>query len=239
VIGAWLNAAGILGGGLVGLWSAHQLSPQRQRQLQVLLGAFTVYVGLSLAWSGLRGSPRQFFGNLALMLLALMLGKLTGHGLGLQRRVNRAGSYANDLLNPSQSVPAAGVNAGFVACTAVYCLAPLAVLGSLAEGLQGDIKPLAIKTVMDTLAAVIFARFLRGGALLSAVPVLVWQGTLTLGTRALLPTLEQRMLVDVLMATTGFLVFAVALVILRIRKIQLADYWPSLLYAPFLALLFR
>jgi uncharacterized membrane protein YqgA involved in biofilm formation len=47
------------------------------------------------------------------------------------------------------------------------------------------------------------------------------------------------LLVDCLTATTGFLVFAVALVILRIRRIELADYWPSLLYAPLLTMLLR
>ena len=92
---------------------------------------------------------------------------------------------------------------------------------------------------MDALAAASLARMSRGGVLLSAIPVLLWQGTLTLGVRSLLPTLERGLVVDSLTATTGILVFAVALVILRLRKIELADYWPSLVYAPLLALLFR
>lgn len=236
--GALLNAAGIVGGGLAGVLTRRQLSPLRQRQVQVLIGAFTVFVGLSLVWNGLRGSFYPFMGKLALMLLSLMVGKFTGQLLRLQHHVNRAGRYASKLLNRDQCVPGQGVNECFLACTAVYCLAPLAILGSLAEGLHGDLRPLVLKTIMDALAAVSFARMSRGGVFLSAIPVLVWQGTLTLGVRYLLPTLERGLVVDSLTATTGILVFAVALVILRLRKIELADYWPSLVYAPLLALLF-
>ena len=93
--------------------------------------------------------------------------------------------------------------------------------------------------IMDGLAAMSFARMLPGAVLLSAIPVFVWQGTLTLAARFLLPTLERALLVDTLTATAGMLIFAVALVILRLRRIELADYWPSLLYAPLLTLLFR
>lgn len=239
MIGALINAAGIVVGGLAGSWSDRQLSPQRQRQLQVLLGAFTVFFGLSIVWSGLRGSWTQFLGKFALMLVALMLGKLTGHVLRIQRCVNKAGRFASSQLSPDQALSNRSFSDLFVACAAVYCLAPLALLGSLAEGLHGDLRPLIIKTIMDGLAAMAFARIFPGAVFLSAIPVFVWQGTLTLGTRFLLPTLERGLLVDTLTATAGMLIFAVALVILRLRRIELADYWPSLLYAPLLTLLFR
>lgn len=239
MIGALANGAGIALGALVGLWTDRQLSPARQRQLQVLLGAFTVFAGLSLAWNGLRGPPAQFFGKLVLMLVTLMLGKLTGQWLRIQSRVNGAGVFAQEQLQSAAGADSAAMGRGFPACAAVYCLAPLAVLGALAEGLQSDLRPLGLKTVMDALAAVTFARAFRWGAVLSAVPVVVWEGTLTLGSRLLQPVLEQRLLLDNLVATTGFLVFAVALVILRLRRIELADYYPSLIYAPLLAMAFR
>lgn len=123
------------------------LSPHRQRQLQVcLLGAFTVFFGLSIVWSGLRGSWTQFLSKFALMLVALMLGKLTGHVLRIQRCVNKgAGRFASNQLSPDQAVSNRSFSDVFVACAAVYCLAPWALLGSLAEGLHRDLRPLIIK----------------------------------------------------------------------------------------------
>lgn len=239
VTGALINAAAILAGGLAGIGTHLQVRPGRQQQIQKILGALTVFAGLSVAWSGLQGSLGQFLGKGLVVLLSLMLGKLTGHWLRLQGIVNRAGRFASQHLTRSQTTDAMPFGDVFTACAAVYCLAPLAVLGSLAEGLRGDLKPLMIKSIMDGLAAMAFARSVGRGVLVSALPVFVWQGTLTLGVRWLSPFLEDRMLVDTLSATTGFLVFAVALVILKLRRIELADYLPSLLYAPAITLVFR
>ncbi len=239
VIGTLLNGLCILIGGGIGRTVVRPLSPSTQRRLKVLLGVFTVYVGLSATWTALAGPLGYVFRQAALLLVALMLGKLTGHLLRLQRGMNRVGRYVKEQFTRAQGVAAPPWSVGFVVCSLLYCAEPLALLGAVQEGLQADSKPLVIKGITDGLATIAFSQCFGWGALGAALPVVAYQGTLTLGIRVLGPWLEHRALVEPIQAAAGLLLFVVALVILEIRKVELADYLPSLVYAPLLAGLLR
>lgn len=239
MIGTLINAAGIVTGGVLGLTVTKPLSTLAQRRLKVLLGAFTVYIGLSMTWTSLHGSILQVVRQFAVVVLALMLGRFTGHLLRLQKGANRLGRFAKERIAAAQSAPHLRLSEGFVTCTILFCVAPLAILGPLQEGLKGEVKTLVIKTVMDGLATTAFAQMFGWGVVLSALPVLAYQGTLTLGAKALAPILENQALLDPVSATAGLIVFSVALVILDLRKVELANYLPSLAYAPLLAWLFH
>jgi hypothetical protein len=239
VLGAIINGICILLGGVVGLKSAWQPPATTQQRLKVLLGALTVYVGLSSVWTGLSGSLGHRMKQFGVVVLALMLGKLTGHLLRIQTKFNRLGRYAKERVVAAQPGGVQPYSEGFVTCALLFCLGPLAVPGALLDGLRGDFKALAIKAVMDGLATLAFARSFGWGALLAALPVMVYQGTITLGAKAVLPWLERQAVLEPVCATCGFMIFSVSLVILGIKKVELADYLPSLLYAPALAWLVR
>ena len=115
----------------------------------------------------------------------------------------------------------------------------MAILGSLQDGLYDNPRTLLLKSCMDGLAAMAFARTFGWGVLLSAIPVLAYQGTLTLLAEFLSPLLHQKSLLDSVGATGGLLIFCVALVILELKRVELADYLPSLFYAPLLTWVFR
>ncbi len=239
MVGTLINAAGIIAGGILGLTVTKPLSTHSQRRLKVLLGAFSVYIGLSMTWTSLHGSFLQILKQFCIVMLALMLGKFTGHLLRLQKGANHLGRFAKERFAAAQSAPHARVSEGFVTCTILFCVAPLAVLGPLQEGLKGEVKTLAIKTVMDGLATMAFAQTFGWGVVLSVLPVVAYQGTLTLGAKALAPILENHALLDPVSATAGLVVFSVALVILELRKVELTNYLPSLVYAPLLTWLFH
>jgi len=126
---------------------------------------------------------------------------------------------------------------GFKTCAALFCVAPLGVLGAIQNALvPGYFYPLAVKAVMEGLATMGFVRLFGWGVLLSALPVLAVQGTLALGCAQFLkPFLEARGLVNPVNAVGGLLVFCVALVIIGLKKIELANYLPSLIFAPLIA----
>lgn len=239
MLGTIINGICILLGGVVGLKSGWQASATAQQRLKVFLGAFTVYVGLSTVWTGLSGSFGHRVKQFGLVVLALMLGKLTGHLLRIQTKLNRLGRYAKERVTAARPGGVQPYSEGFVTCALLFCLGPLAVPGALLDGLRGDFKALAIKGVMDGLATLAFARSFGWGALLAALPVVAYQGTITLGAKAMLPFLERQGFLEPVCATCGFMVFSVALVILGIKRVELADYLPSLLYAPALAWLVR
>lgn len=235
VTGTYLNVAGIVAGGLLGLARPKPLANATQFFAKTTLGALTVFFGLRLVWLSFNGSMLQVLKQFGVVLLSLSLGKLIGQFLQLQKKSNHLGRFARERLAAGKPGAADRFVTGFKVCTALFCAAPIGLLGAVHDGLSDYIAPLAIKAAMDGLAAMSFVSIFGWGVLFSAVPVLVLQGTISLAcARLALPFLEAHNLTDSVNATGGFLVFCVALVIFEVRKIQVTDYLPALAIAPLL-----
>lgn len=232
--GTIINTAAIVAGGALGGVASRWLTPQRQVLLKFLLGALTVYVGLSTTIKSFHGSFGQVAKQFGIMMLALMLGNALGRLLHLQAGLNRLGQFARERFTSAQPGQAHRFSEGFVTCTILFCVGPMAILGSLQDGLRGDWSVLGIKAVMDGLATVGFVAAFGRGAILAAVPVFVYQGTLTLLARWGEPYLQNQMLIDSIGATGGMLVFTIALVVMELKRVELANYLPALAIAPLL-----
>ena len=232
VTGTIINVGLILAGGGIGL-TTRPISASSQKALRNLLAVFTIYVGLSMAWGGLNGHFLAVLKQMTITMLALMFGNLTGRLLGLQKGLNRLGQYARRQLDESQG-GAGKVADGFVTCTILFCVGPMAILGALQDGLLQNPKTLVLKGCMDGLATMAFVKTFGPGVMLAAIPVLAYQGSLTLLSRFLEPIFRDQALLDSVGAVGGLMVCFVALVIFEFRKIRLADYLPSLVYAPLL-----
>ena len=239
MLGTYLNAAAIILGAILGLSLRRQLSAAAQNYLKLTLGCVTIFFGMKLVWTGLNGSFWQVARQFTIALLALMLGRLVGRLLHLQKLSNRLGRQArDDIANTAGHVPP--WTEGFNTCSALFCATPLAVIGSISDGLGDYFQPLLIKAAIDGLAAFGFVSLFRWSVLLSAIPVFVYQGTLTLlCLRYGRPFLEARGLLDSVVVTEGLLLVFVSLVIFEVRRIELADYLPALALAPLLASLWH
>jgi hypothetical protein len=240
MIGTALNVAGILIGGLAGLGRRKPLSPANESFFKVALGAFTIFYGLRLTWLSLNGTFLQILKQLLIAVLALMLGRVAGRLLQLQKMSNCLGRLARERITATKPADPGRLSEGFKTCAALFCAAPLAILGSVQDGLSGYYYPLAVKAVMDGLATMGFISLFGWGVMIAALPVLVFQGTITLAcAQYLRPFLETHSLVDPVNAAGGLLVCSVALVIFQLKRIELADYLPSLAFAPMIAWVFR
>ncbi len=236
MIGTILNVAGILVGGTLGLVRRKPLTAAQESFFKVALGVFTVYYGLRLTWLSLNGTFFQILRQLLMVVLALMIGKLTGQLLRLQKLSNRLGRSARERMSAASATNPNRAAEGFKTCAALFCAAPLGILGAIQDALSGYFYPLGVKAVMDGLATMGFTKLFGWGAMLAVLPVLALQGSITLlGAQFLKPFLEAHGLVNATNAAGGLLVFSVALVILELKKIELADYLPSLIFAPLLA----
>jgi len=235
MIGTILNTAAILLGGTVGLTVARDISPKNQIRLKFVLGAFIIYAGFSTTWSALSGSFGRVLKLLGIVSLALVLGNILGKLLRLQKSVNYLGQYAKERLVKSSTAGENRISEGFITCTLLFCVGPMAILGALQDGLTGSFRTLAIKSVLDGLSTMAFAKTFGWGVLLSALPVLAYQGTITLAATAIQPLLENKDVLDSINATGGLLVAFIALIVLDVKKVPLADYLPSLIVAPLLA----
>lgn len=232
-LGTAVNAGAIIIGGLAGLTVSHHLTQKIELRLRTFLAALTVWVGLSLTWKsfhgGLGACARQFL----VLLVSLMLGNALGRLLGLQTGLNQLGAFVKKRL-PTGAAPAASrFSDGFVSGAIVFCLVPLAIVGAAVDGLGGNYRPLAIKAAIDGLAAVGFTAMFGWSVLLAVIPVVAYQGAITLLGATLAPLLDPDQL-ESINAVAGLLVFCVALIMLQLKRVALADYLPSLVIAPVL-----
>ena len=243
MIGTILNVSGILLGGIVGLIRRKPLSPQREAFCKVALGAFTVFYGLRLTWLSLNGSWFQILKQLLIAVLSLIVGRLIGRLLRLQEISNSIGRNARARITNVNPNDPRRMSAGFKACAALYCASPLGILGAVQDGISDYFYPLAIKGVIDGLATMGFVMMFGWGVILAALPVLAFQGSIWLlcahVIRPFLQAHAQIPLVDSINAVGGLLIFCLALIILGIKKLEVADYLPSLLVAPLVTLLWR
>jgi hypothetical protein len=237
--GAILNAIGILVGGLWGLLLKRQFSANLQLALRGLMGVMTVVIGLHLTWMGLNGSVFQIFKQIVVVVFALMLGRFVGKLCRIQNTLNRLGQSASQRFAAARPNDPNRVSEGFTICALLFCAGPLGPIGAVQDGLSNYWPPLAVKMVMDGLAAMGFVCIFGPGILLSAIPVLVYEGTITLAVRTIEPFLRAHNLVDSLSAVGGLLIFCVALIVLELKKLELADYLPSMLMAPLITWVLR
>ncbi len=227
---------GILIGGITALLRKTPMSASTQGMLKLLLGLGTVICGFWLIWRGLAGlSFARMTLLMGIVLVSMSCGKVLGRLLRLQRASNHLGRYARERMEaarPGQPLPFAEA---FNACTIVFCAAPLGIIGAMVDGLAHLWAPLLVKAVMDGLATLGFVSIFGRASMVAAFPVLAFQGTLALCVHLFLrPWLEAHGLVGPIITTAGVLMFAVALVILESKRIELADYLPSLVLSPLL-----
>jgi uncharacterized protein len=242
MIGTILNAAGILLGGILGLMLRRQLTNATQVGLKGALGVLVIFVGLKTTWTSLGGGFWLVLKQLAIVILALTLGRLTGRLLHLQKSLNFLGQYAKERFAKAGTDKSQRWSEGFITCTILFCVGPMAILGAIQDGLSGHWQTLGAKAVMDGLATMAFVGTFGWGAILAVVPVVAYQGTISLAAKSLAPFFQDPAnapLLAALNATGGLLVFCIALIILELKKIELADYLPSLAWAPFLAWLWK
>jgi len=236
LIGAFLNALGILFGALFGLAMRKPLTAQTQAFFKTALGAFTVFWGLRLVYENVHGTFTACVKQILIGVLAVFLGYWLGKLLRVQTASNRIGHQAANLLAAAQKNPPGPPAAGFVAATLLFCAAPLGILGAIADGLQSYFYLLLLKAVMDGLAMASFVKIFRWSVALSALPVFFFFNGIALLTRLeFQPWLDAQGLAGSICIADGLIVCSVALVIFEIRRVELANYLPALAIAPLLA----
>jgi uncharacterized membrane protein YqgA involved in biofilm formation/DNA invertase Pin-like site-specific DNA recombinase len=165
-------------------------------------------------------------------LVSVIGGLVIGEALGIDGALKRFGDSLQKRFSKGESP----VSRAFVTTSLLFCVGPLTVLGSLQDGLTGDYHLLALKSALDFIASLSFASVLGWGVLLSAVTVLVVQGTLTLSAGLLQGVVTEPM-ISAMTATGGVLIFGLGLVLLELKEVRVANMLPALLIAPLLVAL--
>jgi uncharacterized membrane protein YqgA involved in biofilm formation len=231
--GTLINVATVLAGAGLGTALGHRLPERIQRTALAGLGLLTLVVGiqLALAWSG----PNTTKYTSIYVLGAVVIGGLLGEWIGIERRLGTLGDRIQARM--ARSGEHSTISEGFVTASLLFCVGSLAVVGSIQDGLTGDVQTLATKALLDGVAAVALAASLGWGVALSAISILLYQGTITLGAGAFETVLQGESLAA-LSSAGGITIIGISLKLLEIRDVGVGNFLPALIVAPVLVAIF-
>lgn len=236
-IGTVVNVCTVLAGSTAGVMLGNRLPVRTRDVVTDSLGLVTLLIAGTSAVAVLDSDLADAVGTSAPMLVvlgSLLLGGILGSLLHLERRVESFGGWLQKrLAGEAGSVERHRFIEGFVTASLLFCTGPLTILGSLNDGLGNGADQLYLKAVLDGFAAIAFAASFGWGVAASAVTVIVVQGSLTVVGLLLGDVLPQPHLAA-LTAVGGLLLVGVALRLLRLREIPVADLLPALAFAPLL-----
>ncbi len=228
--GTILNVVTILLGGSLGLILGNRLAEHTRQTVTAGIGLVVAVLGVQMALQTQ---------NMVVVMLSVLLGGVVGEWLELEQRLNVLGDWLQTRLAKPGDAPG-GVSEAFVTASLVFCVGPLAVLGSVQDGLLGEYRLLAIKSLLDGFAAMAFSATLGWGVLLSAGSILLYQGSISVSAILLSGVVSgtidaTRPEVIEFTATGGILTVAIGLKLLDIKSLRVANYLPALVIAPMLA----
>jgi uncharacterized membrane protein YqgA involved in biofilm formation len=237
--GTLLNVVTILAGSALGILIGSRFSANIQQSVVTGLGLVTLVLGVQNAAQS---------GNILVPLLSLVIGTILGELLDVDGKLKALGAWlqARFAADPSgaggaQAARARFIN-GFVTASLVFGIGPLAVLGSIQNGIDAaDIRLLAIKSTLDFFASIAFAASLGVGVAFSALPIFVIQGGFALIGMLLAGSAGAALgaespLIRELTASGGLILIGLALVLLEVKQPRVANMLPALIVAPMIVL---
>ncbi len=228
--GTIINVVLILMGGLIGIFLGNRFSESLRHSVMMALGLFTAAYGIRLFLQT---------GNALVVLIALLIGLLLGEWGQLEDRLAGLGVWFEKKFNQRGKSDSATFVRGFLAASLLFTIGPMAILGSLQDGLSGDFSVLTIKSVMDGFAAIAFASSLGIGVLFSSLVILVYQGGLSLLAYQL-QFLTTDVLLNEISAVGGVMLLGLAISgLLEIKKIKVGNFLPAFLIIPLVVWLFQ
>jgi len=223
LLGAAANALGIFAGGIIGIFMKKELPKRFGDSVMYALGLFTFGLGITFFIKS---------EEVMVLILSLVLGTLIGELIDIEKRLENLGNSLQSRFKGAKG----RFSEGFVTASLLFCVGSMAIMGSLQSGLAGNHQVLFAKTIMDTVAAIIFTAAMGFGVALSSVPVLLYEGGLTLAASAVAPYLGDAV-VNEMTAVGGVLLIGLALSILDIKKIRVGNMLPGI-FLPIIIMLF-
>lgn len=214
MFGTIVNSIAIIIGSLIGIILKKGIKDDYKNTIMDGIGLSVVIIGIS---SGIKAQ------NIILIISSIVLGSIIGEIIGLESRLN----YLGDNMEKRFGKDDSNFSKGFVTASLVYCIGAMAIIGSLESGLTGNHETLFTKSVLDGISAIIFASTLGIGVAFSAIPVFLYQGSITILSGGLKDIMTPE-LINEISAVGGILIMAIGVNILEIKKIKTGNMLPSI-----------
>jgi uncharacterized membrane protein YqgA involved in biofilm formation len=229
--GTLINIIGIVAGSTVGVLAGSRLAVKTRDLITDVLGLITILAAagavIPLFSSDFASSlPKGW--TLLSILGSLLIGGLVGSALKLEDRLEMLGENLRRKFGANKE---GTFVEGFVSSSLLFVIGPLAILGSISDGMGTGIDQLSLKSILDFFAAIAFAASLGWGVAASAIPVGIYQGVWTLIGLFLGNVLAQYQ-IDAMTIVGGLLLLSIGLRLLRVKEVAVGNLLPALAIAP-------
>lgn len=233
-LGTAINLGAIIVGATIGIAAGARLKTPAQRLITDVLGLITLLGAVSALiplWSKSFNDSLPQGAPLLAILLTMLLGGLIGNALSLETRLDSFGENLRRKFRASEESPFVE---GFVSASLLFLIGPLAILGSISDGMSRGIDQLLLKSSLDFFAAMAFASTLGWGVAASIIPLGIYQGGWTLIGLIAGNVLEPYQ-IDAMTICGGLMLIGIGLRLLDIKKIAVGNLLPALFLAPIIA----
>lgn len=219
--GVIVNSAVVIVGGLIGLMLRGGISKRFEGIIEHALALCVLLIGVS-------GAMKTQ--DMMLVIACLILGSIAGEALRIEDGLTWLGERAQARFSKGGDSRFAQ---GFIAATLLFCVGAMAVVGSLEAGLSGKADTLLAKSALDGVSSIIFASSLGAGVMLSAVPLLIYQGGIALLAGVIAPLLSDGVIRE-MGAVGSVMIIGLSLNMLGIMKVRIrvGNMLPAMLLPP-------
>lgn len=228
-LGTIINSAAIIAGGLVGHFTGKLFKEEQQDSLNKVCGISVLFIAISGAMQGMLKieSGEIMSGKSMLVVLCLALGTIIGELIGIEKGFERFGEWLK--RKTGNSGDAGFVNA-FVSASLTVCIGAMAIVGAIQDGILRDCTTLAVKSVLDFIIISVMTSSMGKGCVFSAIPVFVFEGSITLLARLISPVMTE--LANAYLSLIGsILIFCVGINLVWGKKLRVANMLPAVVLA--------
>lgn len=225
MLGTILNSLAIIVGALIGIVFGKALSEKMKKTVIQGIGLAVILIGLSMALETK---------NPLVVISSLVIGGIIGEWIDIEERLQQLGLWLESKFTKGGS---GNFTKGFVSSSLMFCVGAMAIMGALESGLKGVHDILYAKSLLDGISSIVLASSMGIGVLVSAVPVFLYQGGITISASLLQGLLSDPVIAE-MSATGGLLIVGIGLNILEIKEIKVGNLLPGIFVAVPLTILF-
>ena len=228
-LGTLINSAAILAGGIMGIFTGRLFGKDQQDALAVTCGISVMFIAIAGAMQGMLSIDGKTLvsGKSMLVVLCLALGTVIGELIGIEKWFERFGEWLK--RKSGNSGDSQFVNA-FVTASLTVCIGAMAIVGAIQDGILGDYSTLAVKSVLDFIIVAVMTSAMGKGAVFSAIPVFLFEGSITLLAKLVSPLMTEHA-VAYLSLIGSVLIFCVGLNLVWGKKVRVANMLPAVILA--------
>ncbi len=227
MLGVLINVCTVIIGSTVGMLFKKSISKKYSDAVMTGIGLCVVLIGIQ---GMLKGE------NILVSIISMVIGALIGTALDIDGKLNGAGDWLSEKIK-SKNGEKSPVAEGFVTASLVFCIGAMTILGSLDAGLKGDNTTLITKSILDLFSSMMLSASLGIGVIFAAVFVFVFQGGIVLLAGVLEPLLSTSAIAEIT-CVGSIMIMALGLNLSGVAKFKVANFFPALILAPFVCLLF-